>query len=226
MEAVATKRTYTDELREKGMLGSAEDPLWDGAIHQCCASKLVYYHRATCKMVKGRIVLKAEDRTVRNDAGNEVRYNKHLKRKNNDIVAAMYAMYQNGNEDGPVSIAGVAKMYKRSRQAVWDLFRSRGYPLRSKKLKGLMMIDGIRFTEMKAGYLRGTVPGRGRMMAHHYVWERERGVGAIPEGHVLMFRDGDKRHIAVENLELVRKEDMSRRFNPHHNNQHRKSKVV
>ena len=222
MEAVAIKSTYTDELRGKGMLGSAEDPMWDGTMHQCCASKLVYYHKATCRMVKGRIVLEAKDRTYTNDAGNIVRLNKHIKKKNHDLVAAMYAMYQNGNEDGPASIATVAKMYKRSRQAVFELFKSRGYPLRSKKLKGLMMIDGIRFTEMKQGYLRGTVPGRGRMMAHHYVWERERGVGAIPEGYVLAFRDGDKRHVDVENLELVPLHMMSQRFNPHHNNQHKK----
>lgn len=226
MEAVAHKRKTQEELRRKGMLGSSEDPLWDGAMHQCCSSKLVFYHKVTCKMVKGRIVLKAEDRTVTNDAGNVVRFNQHLKRKNNDIVAAMYAMYINGNEDGPVSIAGVAKTYKRSRQAVWDVFRTRGYPLRSKKLKGLTGIDGIWFTETKGGYLRGTIPGRGRMLAHHYVWERAHGGEGVPEGHVLTFRDGNKHNVTMENLELVLKKDMSRRFNPHHNNQHTKSKVV
>lgn len=207
------------------MLGCADDPMWDGKTHRCCGSVRAYYHKATCGLVTGKMRLKAEDRTVKNDAGNVVRFNKHIKRKNNDVVAAMYAMYINGNEDGPVSIAGVAKIYKRSRQAVWDLFRTRGYPLRSKKRKGFTGIDGIWFTETKGGYLRGTV-GKRRILAHHYVWERAHGGERVPEGYVLTFRDGNKRNVTIKNLELVPKKDMSRRFNPQHNNQYTKSKVV
>lgn len=226
MEAVKVKQSQVEELRAKGMLGCADDPMWDGKMHRCCGATRAYYHKATCGLVTGKMKLTAEDRTVKNEAGNVVRYNKHLKRKNNDIVAAMYVMYINGNEDGPVSIAGVAKIYKRSRQAVWDVFRSRGYVLRSKKLKGLIGIGDIWFTETKGGYLRGTIPGRGRMMAQHYVWEREHGGEGVPEGYVIMFKDGNKRNVVIENLELVLKKEMPTRFNPHHNNQNTKSKVI
>ncbi len=90
---------------------------------------------------------------------NQVKFNKHPKRKNNEIVAAMYAMYQMGK-----SLAEVGVFYHKTRQAVYDMFRSRGYPLRSKQFKGLQILEGIRFTEMKGGYLRGTLPDGRRLM--------------------------------------------------------------
>ncbi len=63
---------------------------------------------------------------------NTIRYNKHPRRKNNEIIAAMYAMYSTPGEDGrPRSIEAVAKVYRKTRQAVYDMFRSRGYKLRS-----------------------------------------------------------------------------------------------
>jgi len=45
---------------------------------------------------------------------------------------------------------------------------------------------------------------------HHIVWE-EAGRGEIPPGHVLAFKDGNKRNFALENLELLtRKQLMAR----------------
>ena len=102
---------------------------------------------------------------------NKIRYNQHPKRQNNDLVDAMYAMYSTPGEDGRFrSIEAVAKVYRRTRQAVYDLLRSRGYELRSKRLDGLQVLDGIRFTKTKGGYLRGTYNGR-RILMHTYVWE-------------------------------------------------------
>ena len=106
---------------------------------------------------------------------NKIRYNKHPRRKNNEIVAAMYAMYSTPGEDGRVrSIEAVARVYRKTRQAVYDMFRSRGYELRSKRLDGLQVLDGIRFTKTKGGYLRGTFNGR-RILMHTYVWEKVKG---------------------------------------------------
>jgi hypothetical protein len=56
------------------------------------------------------------------------------------------------------SLEEVGTVYHKTRQTVYDVFRSRGYKLRSKQLKGLQILDGIRFTETKGGYLRGTAP--------------------------------------------------------------------
>src|SRR5579871_2739844 len=99
-----------------------------------------------------------------------VRVNKHPRRKNNVQVNVMYELYLDGH-----SLAEIAAMYHKTRQAVYDVFRSRGYQLRSKQLKGLQIIDGIRFTEMKGGYLRGSAPDGRRMLMHHYVWEKANG---------------------------------------------------
>lgn len=149
---------------------------------------------------------------------NKIKVNRHPKRRNNDLVAAMYAMYCSRNEEGRLnSMADVAAVYRRTRQAVYDLFRSRGYELRTKRLAGLTMLDGIRFTLTKGGYLRGTVPGVGRTTMQRYAWEKER--GPVPEGFVLHHIDGNKARNSVDNLELVPKREMSRRFNPGGRNQ-------
>src|ERR1017187_9587293 len=78
--------------------------------------------------------------------------NKHPRRKNNALVNVMYELYLDGR-----SLADIARMYHRTRQAVYDVFRSRGYKLRSKQLNGLTVINGVRFIEMKGGYLRRSI---------------------------------------------------------------------
>lgn len=142
----------------------------------------------------------------------EILYNRHKNRKNNYIVAAMYAMYCSGR-----SLTQVAKVYKKTRQAVYDLFRSRGYPLRSKKLKGLQILDGIRFTEMKGGYLRGSMKDGKRITMHKYIWEKHR--GPVPDGFVIHHKDKDPKNNNIKNLELIPMKEMSHRFNPEGRNQ-------
>lgn len=159
------------------------------------------------------------------ETGVQVRFNKHPKRRNNYVVAGMYQMYLTGNDGQGCSLSEIAKVYKVTRQAVYDVFRSRGFELRSKRLKGLTVIDGISFTLMRdGGYLRGTVPGRGRMLAHYYVWQRDRGV--IPEGYVIHLKDGNPANVVIENLELIKKKDMASRFNPMGNNQYTKGRTL
>lgn len=140
---------------------------------------------------------------------NKIKVNRHPKRRNNDLVAAMYAMYRSRNEEGRLnSMADIARVYRKTRQAVYDLFRSRGYELRAKKLAGLVVMDGISFTLTKDDHLRGSVPGKGRMHLHRYVWEKER--GPVPEGFVVHHIDGDKARNSIDNLELVSKKEMHR----------------
>lgn len=145
---------------------------------------------------------------------NRVLKNKHPKRKNNEVVAAMYAMYQSGR-----SLADIAKTYRKTRQAIYDIFRSRGYALRSKPMRDLIVLDGINFTLMKGGYLRGTIAGK-RIMIHHYIWEKQNGV--VPRDCCVHHIDGDPKNNKIENLELVPRSEMSKRFNPHGNNQYTK----
>ena len=141
---------------------------------------------------------------------NEVRFNKHRKRKNNEIVAAMYVLYCTGK-----SLEYVGAVYHKTRQAVYDVFRSRGYELRSKQLKGLQILDGIRFTEAKGGYLRGTVPEGRRIFLHQYVWEKHN--GPIPPKHVVRIVNGDLHDCRIENLELLSLSEWNKRFSQHFN---------
>lgn len=141
----------------------------------------------------------------------EIRHNRHPLRKNNFKVGEMYDCYKDG-----MSLATIAKLYGVSRQAVYDVFRTRGYKLRSKKLKGARTIDGVRYTFDGQGYLRGTKDGH-RVYLHKLLWERAH--GPVPEGFQLHFKDNDKEHCAIENLELIPLQEMARVFNPDHHNQ-------
>jgi len=149
---------------------------------------------------------------------NEVKFNKHIHRKNNDIVAAMYAMYCTGK-----SIRKIAEVYHKTHQAVYDTFHSRHYPLRSKQLKGLQILDGVSFTVDGNGYLRGTI-GKRRISGQRYVWEKAN--GPVPTGFVLYFKDKNKTNVAIENLGLVSLLEMSKKFNPKANNQYTKHENI
>lgn len=143
---------------------------------------------------------------------NITRFNKHLKRGNNDLVAAMYAMYCTGK-----SMRYIAKEYNRTHQSIYHVFNSRHYPLRSKQLKGLLVLDNIKFTETKGGYLRGTFNGR-RLSMQRYVWEKH--FGPVPSDSCVYHKDHDRKNNTIENLELIKISDMSGKFNPKGRNQY------
>jgi len=148
---------------------------------------------------------------------NPIRYNKHIRRQNNHIVAAMFAMYKSGK-----SLEDIARVYKRSRQAIYDVFRTRGYQLRSKQLKGLQILDGIKFSLTKGGHLRGTVKGN-RIMMHHYVWIKHH--GKVPSGYCIWHMDRNPQNNRIENLEMLPKDMMSKYFNPEGRNQFSKNGI-
>lgn len=161
--------------------------------------------------MKGNGKYALNDFIPRDHVVNPIRYNKHPRKKNNDLVAAMYVRYQNGE-----LLASIGRVYRKSRQAVYDVFRTRGYQLRSKQLRGLQILDGYQFTEMKGGYLRGTVRGR-RITMQQYVWRKHR--GPVPAGYVIYHKDGNKQNNKITNLKLIALSDMSRTFNPEGHNQ-------
>lgn len=70
----------------------------------------------------------------------------------------------------------------------------------------------------KDGYLQRKVnddrPIHRRWQAvHALVWQEAN--GPIPAGHAVVFRDGDKTHIALDNLELVSRSELMRRNTLH-----------
>lgn len=154
---------------------------------------------------------------------NKVLYNKHRNRKNHEIVGAMYAMYQCGPDGKPCSLEEIGRVYRKSRQAIFDLFKSRGYKLRSKKMLGLQTLDGMKFTLTKGGYLRGTFH-RKRILMHHYVWEKKH--GKIPDGYCIYHKDKNKENNKLSNLAILKKTDMSKKFNPKGNNQYTQKKPL
>lgn len=42
---------------------------------------------------------------------------------------------------------------------------------------------------------------------HRWLWEQER--GPIPEKHIVVFRDGDKNNVVIENLMLVTRHELA-----------------
>jgi len=70
----------------------------------------------------------------------------------------------------------------------------------------------------KEGYLQRKVtdtgyPPRDWMGEHILVWRKAN--GRVPRGHKVVFRDGDKTHIAIGNLELISDAEMMRRNSMH-----------
>lgn len=138
---------------------------------------------------------------------NKILYNKHgCKTKNQEVVGAMYAMYCL-----PRSLEQVGLAYRKPRQAIYHLFKSRGYKMRSKKMLGLQVLDGIKFTRAKSGYLRGTV-NKKRTLMHYYVWEKYH--GKLECEYCIYHKDKNKENNKLFNLGIVRKEMMSYKFDP------------
>lgn len=72
----------------------------------------------------------------------------------------------------------------------------------------------------KDGYLQRKInddmPLQRRWRAVHIVvWEEANGL--LPKGHAIVFKDGNKRNFAIDNLELVTRAELMRR-NSYHNN--------
>lgn len=70
----------------------------------------------------------------------------------------------------------------------------------------------------KEGYLQRKVTDTGvtrrdYVAVHHLLWIER--FGPIPQGHAVGFRDGDKTHIEIDNLELVSRADLMARNTVH-----------
>lgn len=80
----------------------------------------------------------------------------------------------------------------------------------------------------KEGYLQRKLTDTGitrrdYVPIHHIVW-KEAG-REIPEGHALIFKDGDKRNFALDNLELLHRSELMRR-NRYHNHGPEVAKLI
>tara|TARA_R110000824_G_scaffold338104_1_gene524638 strand:+ start:863 stop:1288 length:426 start_codon:yes stop_codon:yes gene_type:complete len=133
----------------------------------------------------------------------------------NEKAEEMYEAYKGG-----FSLADVALMYCRTRQSVWELFKSRGWKTRQpRKHLPFIQYNGSKYTIRNTGYY-GKTNGK-RTLLHRDVWENER--GEIPDQHDIHHLDEDKRNNKVANLECLPKSEHTRKYSPH-NNQYTKGR--
>jgi len=171
---------------------------------------------SSASIAKKRSSSKTNEVGVYFGARNKVLTTKKRKGKNNEIVGAMYAMYKTHR-----SLAYIGKVYHRTPQCIFYLFKRRGYQLRPKKMEGLQEIDGIKFTLNKAGSMRGTLNGK-RILMHHYVWEKKH--GKIPTDHCIFHKDGNNQNNRIGNLGLLPRCQVAHHFNPENHNQYTNKK--
>jgi hypothetical protein len=116
-------------------------------------------------------------------------------RPRNDVQAlAMRVLYDSG-----ASLEQVGQAFGVARQSVYEMFRRRGWPLRSKVFQPKLMYRGESYALDKNGYLRATRGARRWM--HQVVWEDHN--GPIPAGHDIHHRDYDKTNNDPLNLQCL-----------------------
>ncbi len=116
-----------------------------------------------------------------------------------EVKAAMVADYQRLK-----SIRGVAKLWGRTNQCIWEILKTAGVPCVKKNLLQAVIYKGEKYTPGKGGYLRSTrFQARGKKpgfetQLHRVVWVDHN--GPIPDGYQVGFKDGNKANCAIENL--------------------------
>lgn len=112
------------------------------------------------------------------------------------------------------SVRAAARLHNRSPQALDSLFHTHELVVTQKSLKRKRWFNGRSYTQDAQGYWRDTVY-RGRRardgvnQLHHVIWIARH--GPIPAGRVLVFRDGNRDHCELANLELVSRAEQVRR---------------
>lgn len=121
--------------------------------------------------------------------------------KKDDKAAEMYALYQCG-----MSLAAVAERFGNTRQAVYGLFKWRGWPLRAKVPLPHIEFNGAKYTMRNTGYYAKT-DGK-RTLLHRDMWEFYN--GPIPHGFDVHHIDEDRLHNEIGNFECLPKSDHTR----------------
>ena len=95
------------------------------------------------------------------------------------------------------SVSKTAKLWNRSRQGVWEILSTAGFRLNSLRKHEAIKHGGLTYRRSgKGGFYRCTTSHR--RLLHHIVWEEVH--GPLPAGTEIIFRDGDRDNIAIDNL--------------------------
>jgi HNH endonuclease len=109
-----------------------------------------------------------------------------------EVVELMYADYLRLK-----SVSKTGKLWHRTRQAVWEILSTAGYRLNSPRKRAAMEHGGLTYRRSaKGGFYRCTTSHR--RLLHHMVWEEAH--GPLPNGSEIVFKDGDKENVAIDNL--------------------------
>jgi len=137
---------------------------------------------------------------------------RQFRRKGNIKIAAMYTLYLQGK-----SLAYIAEVVYRgrfTRKALFEVFKTRGYKLRSKKLKPAKIYKGVEYRPDGDGLYRSRIKGK-TVYLHRLIWEEIN--GEIPFGHYVIFKDGNKDNVAIENLKCISDIEAKRKLYNHAN---------
>ena len=109
-----------------------------------------------------------------------------------EVLELMYDDYLRLN-----SVSKTAKLWNRSRQGMWELLSTAGFRLNSLRKHEAIKHGGLTYRRSgKGGFYRCTTSHR--RLLHHIVWEEVH--GPLPAGTEIIFKDGDRDHIAIDNL--------------------------
>jgi RNA polymerase sigma factor (sigma-70 family) len=109
------------------------------------------------------------------------------------VVELMYADYLRLK-----SISKTGKLWHRTRQAVWEILSTAGFRLNARPRKREALEHGglVYRRSAKGGFYRCTISHR--RLLHHVLWEEV--YGPVPEGSEIIFIDGDKENVTIDNL--------------------------
>ncbi len=123
---------------------------------------------------------------------------------NNKKAEEMYEEYNKG-----FSLSEVGRMFGVTRQSVYCMFKSRKLKLRAKKELPYQYFNGAKYSIRNHSYYCLTNGKRNLM--HRDVWEFNN-KKKIPKGCDIHHKDGDRANNKIENLELMKKEEHSRKY--------------
>jgi hypothetical protein len=114
-----------------------------------------------------------------------------------DIVQQMYRDYMHLG-----SLSKVGKLYKRTRQSMWEIFRSSGLKMNERKFHAKILFEGRSFTPGKDGYYRESSARKNIRLLHYAIWEKASGK-KCPPGWQVFFKDGDNTNFRSRNLDCL-----------------------
>jgi hypothetical protein len=109
-----------------------------------------------------------------------------------------YETYQSG-----LSLSGVALKFNCTRQSVYELFKNRGWKLRTQTRKEFIEFNGFKYTKRKDGYYRKTNGNRG--LLHKDVWIYYN--GDVDKNYDVHHKDKNLDNNSIENLQLLSKSE-------------------